>query len=146
MWPFKQKKAAGSSVLIYETGEDFLDYHCRFMDTELMADKPLAALVLDARNEFGTEVAVKRNEQGIQIAAVRVASDDGGFVTVSQTLSAQGEQLSPGDVVAWVPAPYSDEIAKLAGNEQSGWVGLIVAKVAPKIKIASDQMKVICRY
>jgi hypothetical protein len=146
MWPFKPKHKPDLPVLIFKTGQGFFDYHCKYMDTQLQAGKPLAAIVLDAKAEFGTQVAVKTDERGIQIATLRVASNDGGFVSISQTLSADGEALRPGDVVAWVPGPHNAELAKGMGNERSGWVGLILAKIAPEIDVSSGEMKVICRY
>jgi hypothetical protein len=146
MWPFKRKQKSKLSALVFQTGQDFFDYHCKFMDTKLQQGKPLAAIVLDSKEEFGTQVAVKTDERGIQIAALRVASDDGGFVTLSQTLSAEGDALKPGDVVAWIPEAYNEMLARGLGNEQSGWVGLILAKVAPEIDLNSGQMTVICHY
>jgi hypothetical protein len=146
MWPFKQKRKSIIPIMIFKTGQGFFEYHCKYMDTKIRTGKPLAAIVLDAKAEFGAQVAVKTDERGIQTATLRVASNDGGFITVSQTLSAKGEALNPGDVVAWVPGPYNVELARGMGNERSGWVGLILAKVAPEIDVSSGEMKVICRY
>lgn len=146
MWPFKQKKKLNIPVLVFKSGQDFFEYHCKFMDTKIQREKPLVAIVLDAKLDFNAQIAVKTDERGIQIAALRVASDDGGFITFSETLSAGGERLSPGDVVAWLPCKYSPESAKSFGSHESGWIGLIFAKIAPEIDTAGGQMKLICHY
>jgi hypothetical protein len=146
MWPFKRKQKSELPILVYKTGQDFFNYHCKYMDTKLEADKPLVAIVLDAREECGTQVAVKTDERGIQIVVLKVASDDGGFITFSETLSANGDALVPGDVVAWVPGAYNAELATTMRSEVAGWAGLIFAKVAPEIDMNSGQMKLICRY
>lgn len=146
MWPFKQKRKSDIPSLVFKSGQDFFDYHCKYMDTKIEPEKPLVAIVLDAKKEFGAQVAVKTNERGIQIVTLRVASDDGGFLTYSETLSAKGEPLNPGDVVAWVPSAYNDQLARSLENRKSGWMGLIFAKVAPEIDVTSGQMTIICCY
>jgi hypothetical protein len=146
MWPFKQKAKSGLSALVFKTGEAFVEYHCKYMATRLEVGSPLAALVLDATQMFGVAVPVRTDANGIQTATLRVASDDGGFVVIAQTASAGGDALMPGDVVAWVPGQHLPQIAKASGDERSGWVGLIIAKIAPEIDMTKQEMTVICRY
>lgn len=146
MWPFRRKPKPNLPALVFKTGEAFVDYHCKYMVTRLEVGSPLAALVLDATQLFGTQVPVRIDDNGIQTATLRVASNDGGFVVIAQTASAGGDALKPGDVVAWVPGQHLPEIAKASGDERSGWMGLIVAKVAPEIDMTKDEMTVICRY
>ena len=146
MWPFKPKPDSGLSALVFKTGEDFIDYHCKYMTTRLERDSPLAAVVIDATGVFGTSVPVKRDERGIQTATLRVASDDGGFIVVAQTASGGGDDLKPGDAVAWIPMQHMPQIAAAADDERTGWMGLIVAKIAPEIDMTKDEMTVICRY
>ena len=146
MWPFKRKSRPVLPALVFKTGEAFLDYHCKYMLTRLEVGSPLAALVLDATKIFGTAVPVRIDGNGIQTATLRVASDDGGFVVIAQTASGDGDALKPGDVVAWVPGQHLPQIAKASGDERSGWVGLIMAKVAPEIDMTKHEMTVICYY
>jgi len=149
MWPIKRKPKpkTGLTVLPFKTGEGFVDYHCKFMTTRLETGSPLAALVLDASEQFGTSVPVKTDENGIQTATLRVASDDGGFLTIAQTASNKCDALKPGDAVAWIPGPqHLPKIAEAMGDERSGWMGLIVAKVAPEIDLSKNEMTVICYY
>jgi hypothetical protein len=146
MWPFKGKRKPELPLLPFKSGQGFFEYHCKFMDTRIEPGKALAAIVLDAKEEFGTETAVKLDERGIQTATIRVASDAGGFITFAQTASERGEPLAPGDVVAWIPGIHRADIAKAMGSEEGGWIGMIVAKIAPEIDMNSGQMTVICSY
>jgi hypothetical protein len=146
MWPFTRKPKPGLSALVFKTGEAFVDYHCKYMKTRLEPGSPLAALVLDATEMFGVPVPVKIDDNGFQTATLRVASDDGGFVVLAQTASGGGDRLKPGDVVAWIPGQHLPKLAQATGDERFGWVGLIVAKVAPEIDMSKGEMTVLCRY
>ena len=68
--------------------------------------------------------AITRDD-GQQIATLRIASADGGFVTSATTLGPQGPQLKPGDLVAWQASRYEAEV---------GWVGLIIGKLKPELR------------
>ena len=144
MWPFKMSKKP-LALIAFASGEDFVSYHCKCMTTRLAPGSPLAALVLDAREHFGTKEAVATNERGIQTATLRVASDDGGFVVIAET-SGPGEPLEPGDAVAWIPEQYMLELGRVSGDERTGWIGLIVAKVAPEIDMNKSEMRILFRY
>ena len=146
MWPFNRKPRASLPALVFKTGEGFVDHHCKYMITCIEVGTPLASVVLDATVIFGTSVPVKIDANGIQTATLRVASDDGGFVVIAQTASAGGAALNPGDVVAWVPGQHLPQIAEASGDDRSGWIGLIVAKIAPEIDLSSNEMTVLSRY
>lgn len=140
------KKKARLPILRFENGEQFVDYHCSYMNTRLERGAPLAAVVLDARESFGTSVAVKIEDNGVQTAMLRVASADGGFTVMAQTASSDGDKLEPGDSVAWIPMEHMGQIAEAVGDERFGWVGIIVAKIAPEIDENTKQMTVISGY
>lgn len=146
MWPFKKKKSPELRVIKFKTGQDFFDYHCKFMMTRIEPGVPLAAIVIDARTQFGTSVAVKTHENGLQTATLRVASDDGGFLAIAETSSNKGDSLVPGDVVAWIPGQHMPQLAKASKDARSGWAGLIIAKIAPEIDMSRKAMTVICEY
>lgn len=133
-------------VLRFKSGEDFINYHCSYMNTRLQPGSPLAAVVIDAREQFGRSMAVKIEDNGIQTAMLRVASDDGGFTVMAQTASDKGDKLKPGDAVAWIPSMHMPEIAKAATDERFGWMGLIVAKIAPEIDENTKEMSVLSGY
>lgn len=145
-WFRKKKKDGHLPVLKFKDGAAFIEYHCKFMSTDIVPGSPLAALVLDARAESGTSVPVKVHEDGVQTAMLRVASDDGGFRVLAETASANGIRLKPGDVVAWVPYQFMPEFAEASDDERFGWMGLIVAKIAPEIDENTQQMKVLSSY
>lgn len=143
----KKKGKQALPVLRFESGEAFIDYHCKYMTTKLVPGSPLAAIVLDAQKEFGGPESVMSREDGVQTAMLRVASDDGGFVTMAMTASPDGDRLQPGDVVAWMPSPErSAKLANLTGDYRSGCIGLIVAKIASEIDENTQQMTVVSSY
>ncbi|MBU8546243.1 MULTISPECIES: hypothetical protein [Roseomonadaceae] len=103
----------------------------------------IAALVLDARKEFGTDTAVAVNKDGVQTAVLRVASDDGGFIVPSKTATGKGLRLRPDDVVLWVPLLKG---VALGNDERSAWIGTIVATIAPELDFENPEFRILCRY
>lgn len=148
MWPFgkKNQSVALPPVLYFKSGEAFLSYQCEYGHTDLKEGRGVVALVLDAKEKFGTESAVKIEPDGRQMAILHVAGKNGGFIVPAMTPSGRGDHLESGDVVIWVPGIYNADIAKGFGDTRAGWVGLIRAKVAPEIDTVSDNFRVICEY
>ena len=134
----RRKKAKSESlpIIYYKNGEAFFQSQCDFGHTALEKNTAVVALVLDARQELGIS----------QLASVRVASKDGGFLVFATTPLAEGEKLHPGDVVLWVPYEYSKEAGGQMSDKRSGWVGLIRAKLKPEINPANPSFVVACRY
>lgn len=97
----------------------------------------LPALVLDARELFGAATAVMFQDNGRQIASVRVASTDGGFIVSASTSGALGPTLQPGHLVAWQAVRCDPQVATNVParkrrfgwarlkDKRLGWVGLI---------------------
>jgi len=148
MWPFSRKPRQDSKpgVLYFKSGQAFFEMQCEYGHTELEQGQGVIALVLDAKREFGAPVAVKINADGSQMAMIRVAADDGGFVVPATTPSKRGDRLQPGDVVVWVPGAYKEEIGAAFGDPRCGWVGLILAKVAAEYDPKNPQWNVLCEY
>ena len=96
----------------------------------------LPALVMDARVELGAKEPVEMRADGKQVAALRVASDDGGFIVVAATLGPQGPELAPGDLVAWQAGKLKEELAASLGaiDRRSGWVGVIIGTLKPELR------------
>jgi hypothetical protein len=105
----------------------------------------LPALVLDARELFGVATAVKIQDDGRQIASVRVASADGGFIVSASTSGTRGPTLRPGHFVAWQAERYDPRVAKDAPRQKGfgwiglkdkrfGWVGLIKGTLKPEYR------------
>lgn len=151
IWPFSKKrpaenaKASMPEKLIFKNGAAFFEYQCKYGHNEIRPNHGIIALVLDATEELGTDVAVKIQSDGRQRAILKVASDDGGFILGAGTPSDTGDRLKPDDVVIWVPLEHSqyfyDEM-----DVRTGWIGVIVAKVAPEIDTATGGCDIICRY
>lgn len=144
MWPFK-KRHQQFPILPFKSGEGFFRHWCDYGDNHLAADQPIVALVLDARKFAGTQTAVKTRDDGIQVAVVRIASDDGGFEVIAET-AGHGDPLAPGDVVMWLPGQYLEHMAEQVPDPRSAWVGLIVAKVANEINLNTNQFRVTSWY
>jgi hypothetical protein len=97
----------------------------------------LPALILDACELFGAATAVEIESSGRQMAFVRVASADGGFIVSASTCGSRGPRLQPGQFVAWQAERYDPLAAKNAPvthkrfglfglrDRRLGWVGLI---------------------
>lgn len=150
MWPFSKKKnqPVMPGVLPFKSGAAFLEYQCKFGHTDIQPKQGIVALVLDAKKEFGVSEAVKVEPDGQQMAILKVASEDGGFIVAARTPTGAGDRLKPDDVVIWVPLEYAgDAVDKASGMDpRFGWVGFIVAKVAPEIDTANPEFKLLCRY
>jgi len=114
--------------LFFPDGEAALEYACKFMACPLGEGDCLPALVLDLRKLPGNDSAVTMDSSGIQLAMLRVASNDGGFPVVATTLGPRGPRLEPGQLVAWKAGKHSEQVAAAMGvkDRRSGWIGLIV--------------------
>ena len=150
VWPFKKDKShldvANLPVLKFKDGASFFEYQCKYGHTKIENNTAIAALILDSKKEFGTQDSIKIKPSGAQLATLKVASEDGGFVTISETPSSAGERLQPGDIVLWVPHTFSEKIAKQLGDHRRGWVGLIRAKVVPEIDPTNPSFSIVCHY
>jgi hypothetical protein len=135
-----------NSKLRFRSGEAFFEYQCKFGATDIQPRQGVVALVLDASKEFGAAYAVKEELDGTQLATLRVASRDGGFVVISRTPRPGGHKLQPDDVVIWVPVSYSPETVLPGMDRRSGWVGFIGAKINSVINPESASFEIACRY
>jgi hypothetical protein len=150
MWPFgKNKRAAPEgtpNILQFKSGTAFLEYQCKFGETEIRPNHGVVAVVLDSSKEFGTANAVKIEPDGTQVAALRVASRDGGFMVMARTPRPGGDRLKPDDVVIWIPVSHSPEMVLPGMDQRFGWIGFIGAKVNAVIDLASPSFDLVCRY
>jgi hypothetical protein len=131
----KQPPTAGNTGMppYFKSGEAALEMACSYMDCTLSAGVSLPALVLDSRTLFGAEASVKVQANGNQLAMLRVASSDGGFLVAASTAGSNGPSLEPGQLVAWHAMSYSQEIADAGtADKRFGWVGVIVGTLKPQ--------------
>ena len=131
--------------LPFNSGAAFLEYQCEYGFTEIKPKQGVVALVLDAR-QFGTKEAVKVEADGRQMVTLKVASSDGGFIVPAQTPSGRGDRLKPDDVVIWVPLQHIGDAVPPEMDRRVGWVGFIVAKIAPEIDLGNPNFKILSRY
>ena len=151
VWPFSKKQKAGlPEKLVFKSGEAFLEYQCRYGQTEIVPKRGLVAVVVDSQKEFGTAGPVKVEADGSQTVILKVASEDGGFIVMSRTRTGKGDRLKPDDVVIWVPLVHKNmgaeniEIADL--DPRFGWVGFVVAKVKPELDMSKPNFDIVSRY
>lgn len=148
MWPFhkKRKSRVGPepNTFYAKDSRTFFQMQCEFGQLDLRKNQANVALVLDARDILGERDAVRVSDAGCQVAVLRVADQDGGFITVSQTPSRNGDPLEPGDLVLWVPLEQTD--GNPSGDPRLNWVGLIRAKIPPEYNFKKGVGKPICRY
>jgi hypothetical protein len=141
MWPFQGKKAPRRFDVnsLPETAERrFWEMQCKFGFTSIRPqEKAIVAYVL---------YSVTQND-GVQDARLLVASDDGGFIVEAITPTSKGDQIEEGDLVLWLPMRNVPEAAKMIDMDdpRSGWMGLIMAKIAPDIQ-SSGQFKILCKF
>jgi hypothetical protein len=102
------------------------------MESPLEENASLPGVVLDAVKMFGTPAAVKIEPDGSQIAKLRIASDDGGFIVIAGTAGSRGPRLQPGQFVLWRAGKYAPGVAKTSQDKRIGWVGLIVGTLKPE--------------
>lgn len=115
-----------TSSVLFESGVTALEWACVHNDCTLRQGAVLPAVVLDASVRFGMFDSVARHNDGTQLAYLRVASSDGGFIVAAQSASSSGPHLIPGQLVIWWAGHYSDSTASRMEDERCGWVGLII--------------------
>jgi hypothetical protein len=143
-WPFSKKSSQSSSAK-FSDPQALFEFQCKYGQTDIKPGQAIIAMVLDAEKEFG--ISTKIEETGRQTAALRVAAPDGGFIVVAST-PGPGEPLALGDLVMWVPEKWVRQVADASPKDpRFGWVGLIRAKVRPKISLDNaGSWEVLCRY
>jgi len=124
--------------LWFKDNESAFEYACKYCTTDIAERQGLLALVITDQEPDG---------DGNAIYAVKVSSDDGGFIVPAIFMAAQADSgaLEKGDLVIWVPSQYSDEMAKTLGDPRKGWMGYLAAKAEPKLT-QSDGWGIQVRY
>lgn len=148
VWPFSKKKKSTPPALVFRDGKAFLEFQCKYGHTEITPGQGVVAYVIDAATEFGVPNAVRRQPNGTQLAMLKVASEDGGFLVASTTATDRGDDLNAGDTVIWVPAQYNAPMVDAVDgvDPRFGWIGFIVAKIKPEIDPAAGSFTILSRY
>ncbi len=115
--------------LIFKDAHAAVDYSSAFMVCKLRPGVALPAVVL------GTDTENLRQEiDGNQIVQLRVAGDNDGFTTLSETVGPVGPRLRAGDLVLWQALEHSERLASAFGDARSGWIGLVVGTLRPELE------------
>ncbi|HME40671.1 MAG TPA: hypothetical protein VKG63_17080 [Steroidobacteraceae bacterium] len=132
MFSFFRRKRLAHAVpvdtpLVFKDGLGAFEQACG-MECPLDEGTVLPAIVLDAREFLGAVNATIVQNDGCQIATVRVASRDGGFIVSASTSGPRGPRLEPGRLVAWQAERFDTRVAKgsLLKGRRSRWIGLII--------------------
>ena len=134
-------------VVTFKDGNAFFQYQCMYGETEILPKRGVVALVLDARQEFGAQEAVKQKPDGSQLAVLRIAASDGGFKTMAETAGpGNGKSLKPGDAVIWVPVQRNEEFHRATLDARAAWMGFIVAVVAPELNLRTGSFKILDQF
>lgn len=125
---------AETPPLFFKDGREAFEYSCNFLDCPLHEGAFLTAIVLDAREFIGAATSIQRQKDGNQVAILKVAAKDGGFIVIASTMVPKVPQLELGDFVAWRASKYSEDVAASMGakDERSGWIGLILGTLKPE--------------
>jgi hypothetical protein len=124
--------ALDSPSMRFEDSTAAFAYGCQHMQCPLSVGAGLPAIVLDAREVFGADAAVQREPDGKQIAVIRVASSDGGFIVNAITVGSRGPALDPGQLVWWLAIRYVADIADCSQDRRFGWLGVILSTLKPE--------------
>lgn len=126
--------------LCFKDNGSAFEYACKYCTTDIAERHGLLAIVITDQDP---------DEDGNAIYAVKVSSEDGGFIVPALFMAKLPDSdagcLEKGDLVIWVPSQYSDEMAKTLGDPRKGWMGYLAAKAEPKLS-QSDGWGIKARY
>ena len=138
LWPKLQTRSGRKQVvrlalhdLAFKSNKAAFEYACASMRCDVVKGQELPALVVGATHAFAAPAPVAKGGRDLQTAVLRVASSDGGFLAVALSFG-RGPDLNVGDLVAWVPGEYCEDLAATSADRRFGWVGLIVGTLEPR--------------
>ncbi len=110
---------------IFKDNKSAFEYACKFKDCTIYEGAHIPALVIDSD---------KDNEK----VALKVASDDGGFLTLARPITKE-HNIQNGDFVAWTAVKYTKGLVSLANEKglaldpRIGWFGVISGILTPRL-------------
>ncbi|MEA3035767.1 MAG: hypothetical protein QOH04_1532 [Sphingomonadales bacterium] len=116
-------------IFVYKSADGFFKHWCEFGDNAVEFGKGMVAQVVDPTPFTGGVNPVYTDERGIQHVALRVVSDDGGFIVMAAAASTKGPKLKPDDLVIWVPGAHIPDLGKTMGDARGGYIGLVTATI-----------------
>lgn len=103
--------------------------------TVLERNSGLIAIVERASIKPNSSTPTQSDYVAIQVLSLKVVSNDGGFMVISET-STSGPALVEGDIVIWLPMENLGMFDHV--DPRSSWIGLTIAKVACQIDMNID--------
>lgn len=120
------------TLLTYKNATSAFQSQCTTMDCTVSIGKALPALVVDAQKELGAEDnGVATDDRGHQMAFLKVASSDGGFVVAATANAPGGPTLYPGQLVLWCPVTFDARVGQPFGDVRFAWLGKIIGTLTP---------------
>lgn len=113
--------------LIFKDNISAFKYACQYLDTNLSANKAMPAIIIPGPG--GEQPFLL--DSGRQRAMLKVCSDDGGFIVVADSAYDKGPILKIGDLVAWMPVDYAEEIKDKVEDPRFALIGFIIGTLQP---------------
>lgn len=114
-------------VMAFKDNESAFEYSCKYLDTRLSSDKPMIAIIIQGPS--GEQPVLL--DSGRQRAMLKVCSGDGGFFVIADSSYSKGPRLRIGDLVAWLPVNYAEELTDKLEDPRSAMVGFILGTIHP---------------
>ena len=115
--------------LIFNDNFSAFEYACKYLDTSLSANKPMPAIIIPGPS--GEQPVLL--DSGRQRAMLKVCSADGGFFVIADSSYSKGPKLRIGDLVAWLPVSYAEELTDKIEDLRSAMVGFILGTIHPEL-------------
>lgn len=113
--------------LTFKDNLSAFEYACKYCDTTISPDRTMLAIVEPGPSGQSPTLTVA----GVQRAVLSVNSSDGGFTVIADALHSKGPRLQIGDLVAWLPVDYAEEIKDKVDDPRSAMVGFILGTIDP---------------
>jgi hypothetical protein len=123
------------------------EHYCKYGSVDIKEKIAIPALILDQRKEpealqLMTQ-AMNKGENVFNAFLTKVASEDGGFKCVALCYDKK-VAFSPNDLVYWVPMYHLPKFS-LVTDKRAGWIGNIVAKLTPTLRLDTG-FEIVERY
>jgi len=151
LFDFLRRKRSSKSnelprYLPFKNAEAAFEFVCKLHHDEIKEETGHVGIVLDSRKLLGTSEAIRVQEDGRQLAILKIANQDGGFIVPAQTAVNNAPPLRPGDLILWVAGKYVPEVAAKMTDKRSGWIGLIYGVLSPEMKTDTGAFRVSLDY
>lgn len=135
---FKKNSMKGIKKIIYlKDGYSAFKVACNFMDMSIFKNQPIPAVVIDVLELPEIESKIYQDVY-LQID-LNSASNE--CYTIARTASPGGPILCKGDLVAWMPLEYNEQLK----NNSLGtgcWFGVVIFKLKPILNFETNNWEI----